>query len=134
MKVSAHTTLKGGGGMALFGMRRKKPTVTYDPDTQQPAVRRSICTGEMTAGFIDRKTGNVIAGPEVVSRGFVYIKESGGMLDEIDREVLAAVGRCEEKHIKDPAKYRTEVRNALDRYIWRKFQRSPVILPVILTV
>lgn len=43
--------------MALFGMRKRKPVVTYDPGTQQPAVRRSICTGEMTAGFIDRKTG-----------------------------------------------------------------------------
>ena len=42
--------------MALFG-RKKRPAVAYDPDTQQPAVRRSICTGEMTAGFIDRQTG-----------------------------------------------------------------------------
>lgn len=41
--------------MSLF--RKKTPSIAYDPDTQQPAVRRSICTGEMTVGFIDRATG-----------------------------------------------------------------------------
>ena len=41
--------------MSLF--KRKKPPIHYDPATRQPAVRRSICTGEMTAGFIDLRTG-----------------------------------------------------------------------------
>ena len=41
--------------MSLF--RKKAPAIPYDPVTQQPAVRRSICTGEMTVGFIDRDTG-----------------------------------------------------------------------------
>ena len=42
--------------MSLFH-REKKPSIPYDPNTQRPAVRRSICTGEMTVGFIDRTTG-----------------------------------------------------------------------------
>ena len=42
--------------MSLF-RRKKKTEIHYDPQTQQPAVRRSICTGEMTVGFIDRATG-----------------------------------------------------------------------------
>ena len=41
----------------LFG-RRKQPPVQYDPETQEPAVRRSICNGEMTVGFIDKATGH----------------------------------------------------------------------------
>ena len=41
--------------MPLF--KKKQPTLKYDPQTQQPAVRKSICTGEMTAGFIDLRTG-----------------------------------------------------------------------------
>ena len=41
--------------MSLF--RKKPPAIQYDPATQQPAVRRSICTGEMTVGFIDKSTG-----------------------------------------------------------------------------
>ena len=41
--------------MSLF--RKKPPAIQYDPATQQPAVRRSICTGEMTVGFIDKATG-----------------------------------------------------------------------------
>ncbi len=43
--------------MSLFKRKPKAPAVAYDPETQQPAVRRSICTGEMTVGFIDRRTG-----------------------------------------------------------------------------
>ena len=42
--------------MSLFH-REKKPSIPYDPNTQRPAVRRSICTGEMTVGFIDKSTG-----------------------------------------------------------------------------
>ena len=42
--------------MSLFS-KKKRPALPYDPQTQQPAVRRSICTGEMTVGFIDRDTG-----------------------------------------------------------------------------
>ena len=43
--------------MSLFHRRRKPGAIAYDPATQQPAVRKSICTGEMTLGFIDRATG-----------------------------------------------------------------------------
>ena len=43
--------------MSLFYRKPKKPPLAYDPATQQPAVRKSICTGEMTAGFIDLRTG-----------------------------------------------------------------------------
>lgn len=43
--------------MSLFRRKPKAPAISYDPETQQPAVRKSICTGEMTAGFIDRATG-----------------------------------------------------------------------------
>ena len=43
--------------MPLFKRRPKSPSVAWDPQTQQPAVRRSICTGEMTVGFIDKQTG-----------------------------------------------------------------------------
>ena len=42
--------------MSLFH-REKKPSIPYDPNTQRPAVRRSICTGEMTVGFVDLETG-----------------------------------------------------------------------------
>ena len=46
--------------MSLFHRKPKHPKITYDPATQQPAVRRSICTGEMTAGLIDKRTGRFI--------------------------------------------------------------------------
>lgn len=43
--------------MSLFKRKPKAPAIAYDPKTQQPAVRKSICTGEMTAGFVDLRTG-----------------------------------------------------------------------------
>ena len=46
--------------MSIFNRKSRKPALPYDPETQQPAVRRSICTGEMTAGFIDKQTGKFI--------------------------------------------------------------------------
>ena len=46
--------------MSLFKRRAKVPDLKYDPETQQPAVRKSICTGEMTAGFIDKRTGRFV--------------------------------------------------------------------------
>ena len=49
------STIQGGIAVSLF--KRKAPSITYDPQTQQPAVRKSICTGEMTVGFIDIATG-----------------------------------------------------------------------------
>lgn len=48
---------KAGDSVSLFKKRPKSPSVSWNPDTQQPAVRKSICTGEMTVGFIDKATG-----------------------------------------------------------------------------
>ncbi len=44
-----------------MGLFSKKPAVRFDPETQEPAIRKSICTGEMTAGFVDKKTGHFSA-------------------------------------------------------------------------
>lgn len=41
----------------MFFRRKKQPTLPFDPETQEPAVRKSICTGEMTAGYVDKQTG-----------------------------------------------------------------------------
>ena len=71
--------------MALFGLRRKKPAVAYDPGTQQPAVRRSICTGEMTAGFIDRSTGRFQEVMMVEGEAGLeaFCREIGAKIDEV---------------------------------------------------
>jgi len=63
--------------MPLFG--RKKPRIAFDPETQQPAVRKSICTGEMTAGFLDKKTGRF--------QELMLVDEAG--LEEFKRETGA---------------------------------------------
>ena len=64
--------------MPLFG---RKPRLKYDPQTQQPAVRKSICTGEMTAGFVDRKTGRFRELMLVDERGLEEFRRATGAED-----------------------------------------------------
>ncbi len=62
--------------MPLF--KKKTPQISYDPETQEPAVRRSICTGEMTVGFIDRATGKFHELMLVDSRGLEEFRRAVG--------------------------------------------------------
>lgn len=62
--------------MPLF--KKKTPRISYDPETQEPAVRRSICTGEMTVGFIDRATGKFHELMLVDSRGLEEFRRAVG--------------------------------------------------------
>lgn len=83
---------------------------------------------------LERGTGQLLAGPEIITRGFVYIRESADLMEELHQVALSAVERCETKHIRDWSRIKTEVKESLDSYLWKKIQRSPVILPVIMEV
>jgi len=74
--------------MSLFN-RKKKPGIAYDPETQRPAVRKSICTGEMTLGFIDRRTGKFSEVMLAPDRQAVedFCREIGAGVDEI-KEIM----------------------------------------------
>ena len=83
---------------------------------------------------IDRTTGLIVAGPEIVSRGFVYMKEADALMDEVKTAVRDALAGRQEPEVFDRELVGAMVRSAARRFINQRFQRKPVVLPVILEV
>lgn len=78
--------------------------------------------------------GIVVAGPEIISRGFVYVKESENLMDEVKSVVQRELYKCEEKGIKDWSGIKTNLKDGLRDYIFVKTKRNPMILPIITEV
>ncbi|KLU64791.1 ribonuclease J 1 [Desulfosporosinus acididurans] len=80
---------------------------------------------------ISRSTGAIVAGPDVVTRGFVYVRESESMLDEAKLKVKQTMARCRENHITEWAVLKSQIRDALSKQFYEKTRRRPMILPII---
>ena len=78
-----------------------------------------------------RESKRVISGPDFVSRGFIYVRESDRMMDEAKRRVREALARYEERQTQDWSQIKEAVRDALGRYLYDRTRRRPMILPVI---
>ena len=83
---------------------------------------------------MDSGTGEVIAGPDVISRGFVYVRESENLMDEVKSVVRHEIKKCEEKGIRDWATIKSTVRDNLKDYVFAKTKRNPMIIPIIMEV
>ncbi|MCL1804457.1 MAG: ribonuclease J [Clostridiales bacterium] len=81
---------------------------------------------------IDRASHTVTAGPDIVSRGFVYVKEADALMEEAKKKVLSVLDRCEEKHISDWAGIKSQIREGLSRFLYEKTRRRPMIIPIVL--
>ncbi|MBQ4347163.1 MAG: ribonuclease J [Firmicutes bacterium] len=78
--------------------------------------------------------GQVAAGPDIISRGFVYVKESDEMMEEARTRVASALERCANEGVTSWSYIKGVIREALKNYIWQKTKRSPMILPIIMEV
>lgn len=83
---------------------------------------------------IDRSSNTIASGPDIISRGFVYVRENEHLIDEACRKAEEMLEECLEKNMKDWNGMKTVVREGLRKYIYSKTQRSPVILPIFLEV
>ena len=83
---------------------------------------------------MDKKTGEVLAGPDIISRGFVYVRESENLMDEVKRTVQRELYKCEEKGISDWSGIKSKLKDGLRDYIFSKTKRDPMILPIIMEV
>lgn len=83
---------------------------------------------------IDRETGNVLAGPDIVSRGFVYVRESEALIDEAKQLMKQVMDNCRDRNIREWGNIKSAMRDALSDYIYSKTKRSPMILPIIMEV
>jgi len=83
---------------------------------------------------LDKQTGTLISGPEIISRGFVYVKESEGLMDGAKRVVVEVVNDCERLKVSEWTVIKPKIKKALRNYLYNQTQRSPMILPVIIEV
>ena len=83
---------------------------------------------------MDSTTGRVVAGPDVLSRGFVYVRESENLMEEIKQLLRAKILKLEEKHITDWTTIKSLLREELRDYIYKKTKREPMILPIIMEI
>ncbi len=83
---------------------------------------------------MDSSTGEVVAGPDVISRGFVYVRESENLMDDVKSVVRQEIRKCEERGIRDWSTIKSTVRENLRDYIFSKTKRNPMIIPIIMEV
>ena len=83
---------------------------------------------------MDSQTGEVVAGPDVISRGFVYVRESENLMDDVKSVVRHEISQCEERGIRDWATIKSTVKDNLRDYLFIKTKRNPMIIPIIMEV
>lgn len=83
---------------------------------------------------MEEETGQIAAGPDIISRGFVYVRESEDLMDGAREVVMKALQECEEKNITSWNYIKNLIKDTLKNYIWQKTKRSPMILPIIMEV
>ena len=83
---------------------------------------------------MDSNTGEVVAGPDVISRGFVYVRESENLMDDVKSVVRHEISKCEQRGIRDWSTIKSTVRENLRDYIFMKTKRNPMIIPIIMEV
>ena len=81
---------------------------------------------------LERHSNVILAGPDIVSRGFVYVRESEDLMDDAREVVENALDSCLERNITDWGKIKTVVKDALSEFLWKRTKRSPMILPIIM--
>lgn len=81
---------------------------------------------------LEKYSGQLIAGPDIVTRGFVYVREAEELLNEAKAIVTDSVLRCLDKSITDWSKIKNIIKDDLSEYLWKKIKRNPVILPIIM--
>ena len=83
---------------------------------------------------INTQTFQVLSGPDLVSRGFVYVKESESLMVEAHEILVEVVDRCMEQSVSDWSRIKSSMKEALSSYIWKKTKRRPMILPILMEV
>ena len=81
---------------------------------------------------LERHSNVVLAGPDIVSRGFVYVRESEELMEDAKEVVENALDSCLERNITDWGKIKNTVKDALSDFLWKRTKRSPMILPIIM--
>ncbi len=83
---------------------------------------------------LSSQDGGLISGPDIITRGFIYVKESEELMEELRSVAMEAIERCQRKRIRDWAAIKSAIKNDLSGYLYKNTKRSPMILPVIMEI
>ncbi len=83
---------------------------------------------------LESGSGQVLAGPDIVSRGFVYVRGAESLMDEAKQVLDDVMDYCMDRNITDWGKIKTEVKDELSEFVWKKTKRRPMIMPIIMEV
>ena len=83
---------------------------------------------------ISKEDGKVLAGPDIISRGFVYVRESEDLMDGAKNIIKEVLNECEDRNIKEWAYLKNNIKENLKEYLYTKTKRNPMILPIIMEV
>lgn len=83
---------------------------------------------------LEKYSNRLLSGPDIVSRGFVYVRESEMLMDEAKTVIEDAVLDCLDRNVSDWGKIKSTIKDTLSEYLWKKMKRNPVILPIIMEV
>ena len=83
---------------------------------------------------LSSQDGSIITGPDIISRGLVYVKESEGLMEELRTVAEEAIDRCARKGHRDWAAIKSAIKNDLSGYLYKHTKRNPMILPIIMEI
>ena len=83
---------------------------------------------------LSSQDGSVITGPDIITRGFIYVKESEELMEELREVAMEAIDRCARKHIRDWTAIKSAIKNDLSGYLYKHTKRNPMILPVLMEI
>ena len=80
---------------------------------------------------LSSEDGAILTGPDIITRGFIYVKESEALMEELESVALEAIERCQRKRVRDWTAIKTAIKNDLSGYLYKTTKRNPMILPII---
>ena len=83
---------------------------------------------------LSAEDGSILTGPDIITRGFVYVKENEELMDELREVAMEAIERCQRKRIRDWTAIKSAIKNDLSGYLYKTTKRNPMILPVIMEI
>ena len=83
---------------------------------------------------IDKETTEVVSGPDIISRGFVYVRESEELMEQAREKVKQALKKCQEENIREWSTIKSQVREHVGKLLFEQTRRRPMILPIIMEV
>ena len=98
--------------------------------------RKHLATDGMIVVCVNLSSqdGSVITGPDIITRGFVYVKESGDLMEDLRNIAMEAIDRCSRKNVRDWSSIKSAIKNDMSGYLYKTAKRNPMILPVIMEI